>query len=309
MDTQVSLLETAKPAVFRHAAGELSLGQRTLLMGVVNVTPDSFSDGGLYFDAKAAAEHALSLANEGADILDIGAQSTRPGSLPISPEEELGRLLPVLAAVAPKTSVPISVDTYRASVAEVALESGAVIVNDISGFHFDSAMPEVCARHKAGVILMHIKGTPRDMQLDPTYGDLLGEITAYLKEGIARAEKAGIERERILLDPGIGFGKTFGDNYRLIAGLPKLATLGFPLLVGPSRKGFTGEFSGLPPHQRQFATAAAVTLSILCGASVVRVHDVAQMKEVACIVDQFLRVTDERWQGDTNRADDCRASR
>ncbi|MFH1010315.1 MAG: dihydropteroate synthase [bacterium] len=309
MDTRASLLETAKPAVFRHAAGDLPIGQRTLLMGVVNVTPDSFSDGGLYFDAQAAGEYALSLASEGADILDIGAESTRPGSLPISTEEELGRLLPVLEAVASKTTVPISVDTYKASVADIALKSGAVIINDISGFHFDPALPEICARHKAGVILMHIKGTPRDMQRDPTYGDLLGEITAYLKEGIERANEAGIERERILLDPGIGFGKTFDDNYRLIAGLRKLAALGFPLLAGPSRKGFTGEFSKLPPHKRQFATAAAVTLSILCGASLVRVHDVAQMREVASIADRFLRVTSGQWQGNTNRADDPRASR
>jgi dihydropteroate synthase len=262
-------------------------------MGVVNVTPDSFSDGGLAFEPQAAVRHALSLAAQGADILDIGAESTRPGSLPVSAEEELKRLLPVVRAVSSQTTVPISVDTYKAQVAEAALDSGAVIVNDISGFHFDPKMPEVCKRHQAGVVLMHIKGTPRDMQLDPAYDNLLGEIIAYLKEGTRRAEQAGIEHERILLDPGIGFGKTFDDNYRLISGLPRLAELGFPVVVGPSRKGFTGEFSGLPPHKRQFATAAAVTLSILHGVSVVRVHDVAEMKEVAAIVDRFLQVTSD----------------
>jgi len=261
-------------------------------MGVVNVTPDSFSDGGLFLSPEAAVRQALLLAEQGADILDIGAESTRPGSAPISAASELERLLPIIESIALKTEVPISVDTYKAHVADEALKAGAGIVNDISGFHFDEAMPEVCARHKAGVVLMHIKGTPRDMQLDPIYGDLLGEIIAYLKEGLQRAEAAGVERERILLDPGIGFGKTFDDNYRLISGLRKLAALGFPVLIGPSRKGFTGQFSGLPPHKRQFATAAAVSLSILNGASVVRVHDVAEMKEVAAIVDRFLQVVD-----------------
>jgi dihydropteroate synthase len=292
-DITETLLKTAKCAVFRHASGELPLGQRTLLMGVVNVTPDSFSDGGLAFEPQAAVRHALSLVAQGADILDIGAESTRPGSLPISEDEELKRLLPVVRAVSSQTTAPISVDTYKAKVAEAALDSGAVIVNDISGFHFDSKMPQICARHQAGVILMHIKGRPRDMQRDPAYEDLLGEIIAYLQEGVRRAEQAGIEHERVLLDPGIGFGKTFDDNYRLISGLPRLAGLGFPIVVGPSRKGFTGEFSGLPPHQRQFATAAALALSILHGASVVRVHDVAEMKEVAAIVDRFLQVTSD----------------
>jgi dihydropteroate synthase len=299
-NTDVSLVKTAKPAVFRHASGELPLGRRTLLMGVVNVTPDSFSDGGLCFEPQAAARHALLLAQQGADILDIGAESTRPGSLPVSAEEELERLLPVIQSVASQTTVPISVDTYKARIAETALKSGAVIVNDISGFHFDPKMPEVCARHEAGVILMHIKGTPRDMQRDPAYRDLLGEIIAYLEEGVRRAEEAGIEREHILLDPGIGFGKTLDDNYRLISGLRRLAELDFPIVVGPSRKSFTGEFSGLPPQKRQFATAAAVTLSILCGASVVRVHDVAEMKEVASIVDRFLQVTRDGCQDATN---------
>jgi dihydropteroate synthase len=287
------LLEASRAAVFRHAGGELPIGRRTLLMGVVNVTPDSFSDGGLFLNPEAAIRQALALADEGADILDIGAESTRPGSLPISAQEELRRLVPVIEAVVSKTRVPVSVDTYKASIAEAALNAGAVIVNDISGFHFDTRMPEVCARHKAGVVLMHIKGTPRDMQQDPTYEDLFGEVIAYLEEGLKKADDAGIERERILLDPGIGFGKTFDDNYRLIAGLRRLAALGYPVLIGPSRKSFTGQFSGLPPQKRQFATAAAVALSIVNGASVVRVHDVAEMNEVAVIADRFLQVTGE----------------
>lgn len=293
IDNRLTLSETARCTVFRHAGGELPIGRRTLLMGVVNVTPDSFSDGGLFLKPEAATRRALVLADQGADILDIGAESTRPGSLLISAEEELGRLLPVIESVASKTAALVSVDTLKASVADAALSAGATIVNDISGFHFDERMPQVCARHRAGVVLVHIKGTPRDMQRDPTYEDLFGEIIAYLKEGLRRAEETGIERERILLDPGIGFGKTFDDNYRLIEGLHRLAALGFPVIIGPSRKSFTGQFSGLPPHKRQFATAAAVTLSIIHGASIVRVHDVAQMKEVAAIADRFLQVTGE----------------
>ena len=282
---------TTPSAVYRHAYGELSMGQRTLLMGVLNVTPDSFSDGGLYLKPDDAVRRAQELVDQGADILDIGALSTRPGSLSVSEEEERKRLLPVIEKVVLHIDIPISVDTYRASVANDALRAGAAIVNDISGFHFDERMPEVCARHKAGIVLMHIKGTPRDMQLEPTYRDLFEEIIAYLQTSLRRAQDAGIERERIMLDPGIGFGKTFDDNYRLIAGLRRLAALNFPVLLGPSRKAFTGQFSGLPPHKRQFATAAAVTLSIISGASVIRVHDVAEMKEVAEITDHFLRVT------------------
>lgn len=283
--------KATQSVVFRHAGGELPIGKRTLLMGVVNITPDSFSDGGRFLKPEAALSRALELAEQGADILDFGAESTRPGSLPVSEEEELSRLLPIIEAVVAKIDVPVSVDTYKASVADASLNAGAAIVNDISGFHFDEKMPEVCARHKAGVVLMHIKGTPRDMQLNPTYSDLFEEITKYLEEGINRAKAAGIEKERILIDPGIGFGKTFDDNYRLIAGLRRLAALGFPVLVGPSRKGFTGQFSGLPPEKRQFATAATVTLSIINGASVVRVHDVEEMKEVTEIADRFLQVT------------------
>jgi dihydropteroate synthase len=291
MTRLLSIKQTIKPAVFRHARGELPLGQRTLLMGVVNITPDSFSDGGLYLKPEDAVCRTLELAEQGADILDIGALSTRPGSLSVSEDEERKRLLPVIEKIALLIDVPISVDTYRASVADDALLAGAAIVNDISGFHFDEQMPDVCARHKSGVVLMHIKGTPRDMQLDPTYEDLFEEIQTYLQTALQKAKDAGIEHDRILLDPGIGFGKTFDDNYRLIAGLRRLTALNYPILVGPSRKAFTGQFSGLPAHKRQFATAAAVTLSIVCGASAIRVHDVAEMKEVAEIADRFLQVT------------------
>ncbi len=287
----LSTKRTEKPTVFRHARGELPVGSRTLLMGVVNITPDSFSDGGLYLKPEDAVRRAQELAEQGADILDIGALSTRPGSLSVSEDEERKRLLPVIEKVASHIDIPISVDTYRASVADDALQVGAAIVNDISGFHFDKQMPDVCARHKSGVVLMHIKGTPRDMQLEPTYRDLFEEITVYLKASLRKAQDAGIERDRIMLDPGIGFGKTFDDNYRLIAGLRRLTSLNCLILVGPSRKAFTGQFSGLPPHKRQFATAAAVTLSIVCGASAIRVHDVAEMKEVAEIADRFLQVT------------------
>ncbi len=259
-------------------------------MGVVNVTPDSFSDGGKFFAPDAAAEQALRLQDEGADLLDFGAESTRPGSDPVSDDEQLRRLLPVLERVRGRLRIPISVDTTSAAVAQACLEAGAAIVNDISGFHLDRELPGVCRTYAAGVVLMHIQGSPKSMQREPHYENLFGEIRDYLREGVQSAEAAGISRAQILVDPGLGFGKTFEQNYRLLGGLEQFHGLAAGVLAGPSRKGFTGEFSELPAEQRQFSTAAAIAIAVLHGADVVRVHDVGQMRQVTDIIDRFKSV-------------------
>lgn len=259
--------------------------RRTLIMGILNITPDSFSDGGLYLDVDAAVAHGLEMIKDGADILDLGGESTRPGSEPVSPEEELKRILPVVLALKQKTDIPISVDTYKSSVAKVALKNGAEIVNDISGFHFDKEMPAVVKKYQAAAVLMHIKGSPRTMQLNPHYDDLVGEIMAYLQDGIHRAMAAGLDRNQLVIDPGIGFGKKVSDNYVLINNLNLFRSLSCAILIGPSRKSFIGKLLNLPEKERVFGTAAAVTCSIIKGANIVRVHDVKQMKQVVLIAD------------------------
>ena len=243
------------------------------VMGIVNVTPDSFSgDGTLGRDPVA---RALDLVRRGADILDVGGESTRPGSDPVSADEEAARVVPVIQAIRERTDVPVSVDTYKASVAADAIGAGAAIVNDVSGFRFDPAMPKVVADAGAACVLMHILGEPKTMQTDPTYEDLIGEVRAYLAESIAIAEAAGIDRERIAVDPGIGFGKTFDHNLTLLARLGEFADLGCAILIGPSRKAFLGAIlGGAPPDERTPGTAAAVACGIAAGADVVRVHDV-----------------------------------
>jgi dihydropteroate synthase len=285
--------EFSPARVWRHRTGEFALGGRTLLMGIVNVTPDSFSDGGKFFSTEAAVEHALSLQEQGADLLDLGAESTRPGSEGVSAAEQIRRLLPVFAGLK-GARVPLSVDTASAEVAEACLREGASIVNDVTAFHGDGELPSVCARHGAGVILMHMRGTPRVMQQDTYYEDLYGEIRAYLEESVAVAKSQGISRQRVLVDPGIGFGKSFEQNYLLLGGLRRFRDLAAGVLAGPSRKRFTGEFCGLPPDQRQFPTAAAVALAILHGADVVRVHDVSEMRQVADILDRFRELHAQR---------------
>jgi dihydropteroate synthase len=259
-------------------------------MGVLNVTPDSFSDGGRFASPERAVEHALRMADEGADFIDIGGESTRPkgkaygeGGDPVGEEEELRRVLPVIEAIAARSQVPISIDTYRSRVAREALRAGASIVNDISGFHYDEAMPSVVAEAHAAVVLMHIKGTPKTMQQNPRYEDLWGEIRAYLQEGVDRGRAAGVRQ--MLVDPGIGFGKTAEQNLRLIAELEELRALGLPVLVGPSRKSFIGEILGLPVGERLEGTLAAVVAAVLHGAQVVRVHDVREAVRAARMAD------------------------
>jgi dihydropteroate synthase len=268
----------------------LDLGSRTHVMGILNVTPDSFSDGGLYADAERAIAHAREMAAAGADIIDIGGESTRPGAQPLSEEEERRRIIPLIERLAAELTIPISVDTYKSGVAKRALIAGASIVNDISGLRFSPDMAKVAADYGAAVVIMHIKGTPRDMQQDPVYEDVVGEVRSYLGEGIELAVKAGVNREHILIDPGIGFGKTLEHNLAILDRLHELRGLGRPIVLGTSRKKFIGTVLDIPvPEQRVDGTAATVALGIERGASVVRVHDVKRMTQVARMTDAIVR--------------------
>ncbi len=270
----------------------LDLGSRTHIMGVLNITPDSFSDGGRFADRDRALAHARSMASQGADIIDVGGESTRPGADPLTEEEEAGRVLPVIGQLSAEVSVPVSIDTYKASVAEKALRAGASLVNDISGLRFSPDMAKVVADHGAAVVLMHIKGTPRDMQREPVYDDVIGEITDYLSRSIDIALGAGIRRDRILIDPGIGFGKSLEHNLTILRRLDEFRVLGLPIVLGTSRKRFIGTVLGISdPQDRIEGTAATVAMGIERGAHIVRVHDVAQMTRVARMTDAILRAS------------------
>src|ERR1700751_3389910 len=274
-------------------SGSLKLGERTLVMGVLNVTPDSFSDGGDFFEVKRAVLHALAMQRDGADIIDIGAESTRPGSVGISAAQEMRRLLPVLEALRGKLKIPISVDTQKAAVAELALRAGAEIVNDISSLRSDPQLARVAAALGAPLILMHMRGTPRTMQKGPFARNVMRDVVGGLRESIAIAKKLSVKRTQIIIDPGIGCGKSYAQNYELLAKLPELAKLGYPVMVGTSRKGFLGATLArhgrpAPPDERIWGTAATVTASILSGAPIVRVHDVGEMLQVARVSDALL---------------------
>jgi dihydropteroate synthase len=258
-------------------------------MGVLNVTPDSFSDGGLYLDRGRAVEHAHRIVEEGADLIDVGGESTRPGSEPVSTEEELRRILPLLQCLVEKLPVPISVDTYKADVAAAVLAEGADLINDISGLSCDPRMASVVAEAGAGLVLSHIRGSPRTMQADPTYTDVLGEIRDYLRERIVLAEAHGVHPEAIAVDPGIGFGKRVEHNLLLLKHLPELHVLGKPVLIGPSRKSFIGKILDLPVEERLEGTAAAVAVAIWQGAHIIRVHDVQAMVRVARMTDAIRK--------------------
>ena len=264
----------------------LDFSSKTHIMGILNVTSDSFSDGGTHFDKSSAVEHALKMINDGADIIDIGGESTRPGSEPVSLDEELRRTIPVIEALAKSISVPISIDTYKSEVAMRALEAGALIVNDISGMRFDPEMPKVISKFKVPVVIMHIKGTPKIMQDNPVYDALIPEIITYFRKSIRLAVEFGIPENMIILDPGIGFGKTSEHNLEIINNLEQFSVLEKPLLIGPSRKAFLGKIlGGLPPQERLEGTAAATAISIIKGAHIVRVHDVKEMARVAKVAD------------------------
>jgi dihydropteroate synthase len=275
----------------------LALGERTYLMGVLNVTPNSFSDGGVYLDSQAAIGRALELERAGADILDLGGESTRPGAEPVSAEEELARILPVLEGLRGKLRIPISLDTQKASVAEAGIGAGVEMINDVSALRTDPALAEVVRRRRVALVLMHMRGAPSSMQKGPFAADVMRDVAGGLRAALGRAERAGIARSQLVVDPGIGFGKRYEQNFELLANLPELARLGCPLLVGTSRKAFLGwALAGKgegheqpwPVERRQWGMAATVTSAILGGAHIVRVHDVAEMAEVARVTDAVV---------------------
>jgi dihydropteroate synthase len=269
------------------------LGERTLIMGILNVTPDSFYAGGRYPDAQSAVRRAFELEQAGADILDIGGESTRPGADPISADEETARVLPVLESLHGKLRIPISLDTQKAAVAEAGLRAGVEIINDVSGLRADPQLAGLVKKRDAALVLMHMRGTPRSMHKGPFARDVVRDVVQGLRASIAVARRAGISRSRLLLDPGIGFGKNYRQNFELLARLPELSHLGYPLVVGASRKAFigwalAGKGQAWPAEKRQWGTAAAVTTAILNGAHIVRVHDVSEMAEVARVADAVL---------------------
>jgi len=258
-------------------------------MGILNVTPDSFSDGGVYFSPDAAVRKAKEMVVEGADIIDVGGESSRPGAEPVSIDEELSRVVPVIRRLVKEVDALISIDTYKTPVALPAIESGAHIVNDISALNFDPKMAKVVSEMGVPVILMHIKGTPRDMQINPTYHALIPEIIQYLRDNTENALDAGVPEEKIIIDPGIGFGKTVEHNLEILRRLKEFRVLGKPILIGTSRKSFIGKILNLPVEDRIEGTAATVACSIMNGADIVRVHDVKQMYWVARMTDAICR--------------------
>jgi len=267
----------------------LDLGKRTYVMGVLNVTPDSFSDGGLFLEREKAIEHGIAMAEEGADFIDIGGESTRPFSRSVSSEEEMERVVPVIEALVRETRVPISIDTCKAVVAREALKAGASLINDISALRLDPDLGSVAAESGVPVILMHMKGTPENMQKNPVYDDLIGEIKGFLEDAAKKAIEAGIREDLILIDPGIGFGKTFDHNLQIIKQLPSFLSLGRPLLIGTSNKSFIGQVLGRKVDERVTGTMATVAVAALHGAHVVRVHNVKEAVETVRMVDAIKR--------------------
>ena len=280
---------------------DLELGRRTCIMGVVNVTPDSFSDGGKFLAHDAAVAQGQKLAADGADILDIGGESTRPFSDPVSAEEEIERVIPIIEKLADELTIPISIDTMKAEVARRAIEAGASMINDVSALRFDPAMGEVAGEFGTPVVLMHMLGSPKTMQESPAYDDLIADITDFLKDAIERAQKQGISKSKLIVDPGIGFGKTVAHNLFLIRHLYAFAALGVPLLIGPSRKAFIRKLLK-DEHNNDIAadlpivetgTQAAVAAAVLCGAHIVRVHDAANTRATVRILDAIRSVRDD----------------
>jgi dihydropteroate synthase len=278
-------------SIIRSSRGDLDYNNKTLIMGILNLTPDSFSDGGKYNEMEAAVKRAVEMEKEGADIIDIGAESSRPGSKRISEEEEKRRLLPILEEVLKVTNIPISIDTYKSSVARAALKKGASIINDISGLQFDKKMAEIAAEFSAPVIIMHIQGRPETMQENPEYTNLIFEIKKYLWSGIQLALKAGLKDDQIIIDPGIGFGKKQVHNLKILNRLESFKELGYPILIGTSRKSLIKYVNKDEVDNRLFGTAATASVSILKGANILRVHDVAEIKKTAVMTDAV------KWEG------------
>lgn len=265
------------------------LGKRTLVMGVLNVTPDSFSDGGLYLERERAVAHGLELAEAGADIIDIGGESSRPGADPVPVEEELQRVLPVIEGIRKESDIMISIDTYKAQVAEAALAAGAGMVNDISALRFDEKMSDVLVKYDVPIVLMHMQGAPRTMQENPQYDDVVSEIIKFLQERIAAAVTAGISKRRLIIDPGIGFGKLLQHNLEILRRLDEFKALERPLLIGPSRKSFIGQLTGAAVEERLPGTIASIVLGIAKGAEIVRVHDVQAARQAVQVADAIIR--------------------
>ncbi|MDP2980592.1 MAG: dihydropteroate synthase [Candidatus Omnitrophota bacterium] len=272
---------------------DIKFGSRTYIMGILNVTPDSFSGDGIYQDAEKAVETAERLVEDGADIIDIGGESTKPGSEPVTIEEEIKRTIPVIKKLSKRIDVPISIDTAKSEVARLALENGASIVNDITGLGSDRKMIGVIKEFNAKVVVMHIKGTPQTMQANPEYGNLIQEIKDKLRTIIEKAVIGGIKKENIIIDPGIGFGKTLEHNLEILNRLFEFKELGLPILVGPSRKSFIGKLTGAEPDKRIFGTIASVAIAIKNGADIVRVHDVKEIKQAVAVSDAITRSGDK----------------
>lgn len=263
----------------------------TLVMGILNVTPDSFSDGGKFSNPHNAIEFALKMETDGADIIDIGGESTRPGAKPINFEEETNRVIPVIEGIRKRSDIIISVDTYKSSVANEAITAGANIINDISGLRFDNNMVHLISELQVPVVIMHMLGNPQNMQNDPAYNDLMQDLASFFKERISFMTTNGIKKKNIILDPGIGFGKTIDHNFTILRELNQLVDLGFPVLVGPSRKSFIGSTLNLPPEDRIEGTAAAVTAAIIHGSRIIRIHDVKEMIRVVKVTEKICGIT------------------
>ncbi|HAR50191.1 hypothetical protein ER57_12925 [Smithella sp. SCADC] len=278
-----------KEYILKTFRREIQLGKKTLIMGILNVTPDSFSDGGLFYSQQSAIERGLQMVDEGADIIDIGGESSRPGAASVSANTELKRVLPVIDRLVKQIKIPISIDTKKAQVARLAVGAGAEIVNDISALHADKKMTKTVKDTGAAVILMHMRGNPQNMQKGKlVYNNLMAEIADYLKESSEKALREGIEKDRLVIDPGIGFGKTPDDNYKIVKNLSQLQVLGMPIMVGTSRKSFLGKVTGGEPGERMEGTAATVAAAIMNGCHIIRVHDVAVMKKVAVVTDAIV---------------------
>lgn len=277
---------------FRYGDASWRCGENTRIMGVINVTPDSFSDGGTFFDPSDAVEQGMQLAASGADCLDVGGESTRPGADPVEAEEEKRRTVPVVRGLVEAANIPVSIDTTKAAVAEAAIDAGATIINDVSAFRADKRMIEVLRTSQAGAIAMHMRGTPKTMQQMTAYDDLVGEVLERFQSTLRWFEEIGIDPERLMFDPGIGFGKTVEQNLELIAATPRFRDLGRPILLGPSRKSFIGRLLGVEsPDQRVWGTVGVCACGAMLGADVLRVHDVAEVRQAVVLADAVAEHT------------------
>lgn len=261
---------------------------KTLIMGILNITPDSFSDGGKFLDSQVAANHAIKMIENGADMIDVGGESSRPGAKPVLIDEELKRILPVIKAIREKSDCLISVDTYKSKVAEAALNLGADLINDISSLSFDGKMAGVISAYKVPLVLMHMQGVPENMQLNPLYVNIINDLITFFKSKISIAKEAGVSNNMIILDPGIGFGKRVDDNFEIIRELKQICNMGYPILLGTSRKSFIGDTLGLPINDRLEGTLASVAIGVLNGAKILRVHDIIEVRRTVTIVERII---------------------